>query len=85
MGFVGAEGKKLGFWGTKDTQCAFMAAFLLPESLMIQSVDVGGHHQTQALVYTSQVLCSSAAFLVLGFFDKVLLCSPGLPGYKDFP
>lgn len=39
--------------------CEFKTAFLLLESSMPTSVgaDVGGHDQTQVLVYTSQVPC----------------------------
>lgn len=51
--------------------CTFMAAFLLPESLMLQSagagVGMGGHDETQTLVYISQVLCYYTVFLTLGF------------------
>lgn len=50
----------MGFQGDKNMGCEFKAAFLLLESSMPPSVgvEVGGHDQTQALVYTSQVPCS---------------------------
>lgn len=49
----------MGLLGDKNMWCEFKAAFLLLESLMPLSVgvDVGGHDQAQALVYTSQVPC----------------------------